>query len=424
MLKILWFSNSPALAFEYLSKETKIKGTGGWMGALNDIMKDQVDLSIAFHYPYKKNNFEYKNTTYYPIYNGNIYFELLRSRFLIPHNVDRYLHDYLDIIHSVQPDIIHIHGTENEFLAVLKFVKIPIVVSIQGNITVCNHKFFVGFYGKYLNRSKFSNLKEFLLGPKSFKKSKILLSRMAMTEGGRMRNIPYIIGRTKWDYRITRVLSPNSRYFQGEELLRESFYRHIWDNPYKNGKLIIFTTNGDSYYKGIESVFHAITLLQSVGIDVEWRIAGINENSLIKSISKSFLGADFPNFGYQLLGSLDEQQLVQELLNSHLYVMPSHIENSPNNLCEAMILGMPCIATFVGGTGSLLNDGEDGILIQDGDPWAMAGAVIELLNDVDRAKQYGKNARQKALLRHDKRTVSDQYLNIYKSILSQSIIGN
>lgn len=42
--------------------------------------------------------------------------------------------------------------------------------------------------------------------------------------------------------------------------------------------------------------------------------------------------------------------------------MPSHIENSPNNLCEAMILGMPCIATDAGGTSTLLSNMKDGLL--------------------------------------------------------------
>lgn len=424
-MKVLWFSNTPALGIEFLSKESKIKGTGGWMSVLNEMMKNQVDLHIVFHYPYKEEFFQYESTKYYPIYTGNILYNLLKTRFYKKVNDDKYLHFYLNVIKEVNPDIIHIHGTENSFLCILNQTTIPTVVSIQGNLTVLNYKFFSGFNGKFLNRKKCKSLKEFALGPKYFKQSKSKLSKMAQIEQGRMKDIKYIVGRTDWDYRITRVLSPNSQYFKGEELLREAFYINSWDNLYqKEGKLIIFTTNGDSYYKGIETVFHSINLFQGIGIDIEWRIAGINDDSLIVSICKSFLGSSFPKTGYKLLGSLDEESLVQELLAAHMYVMPSHIENSPNNLCEAMILGMPCIATYAGGTGSLLKDGEEGILIQDGDPWAMAGAVIELMNEPDQVKYYGKNARKRALMRHDKRTVANQYLNIYKNILYQSKIGS
>ncbi|EKB49151.1 glycosyltransferase family 4 protein [Cecembia lonarensis] len=420
-MKVLWFSNTPALGIEFLSKESKIKGTGGWMSALNEIMKNKVDLHIAFHYPYKKDLFEYRGTKYYPVYTGNILYNLIKSRFFIDVPDDKYLDFYLNVINEVKPDIIHIHGTENSFLCILGHIKIPAIVSIQGNVTVLNHKFFSGFNGKFLNRLNSTSLKEFILGPKSFKRSKNFLSKMTQIEQKRMKDVQYIIGRTDWDYRITRVLSPNSKYFKGEELLREAFYSNKWDNLYQNeGKLIIFTTNSDNYFKGIETVFHSITLLQKIGIDIEWRIAGIKDNSLIVSICRSFLGSSFPKSGYKLLGPLDEESLVQELLAAHMYVMPSHIENSPNNLCEAMILGMPCIATFAGGTSSLLKDGEEGILIQDGDPWAMAGSIIELKNDYDKALSIGNNARRRALIRHDKELVLEQYLSVYNSILNYS----
>jgi glycosyltransferase involved in cell wall biosynthesis len=303
-------------------------------------------------------------------------------------------------------------------------MKIPVAVSIQGNLTVYNHKFYSGFLGKYLHRVKSVSPKDILVGPHYFKKGKNTLSKMALIESTRMRDIEYIIGRTGWDYRISRILAPNSQYFIGEELLRESFYNCTWDNFYKGGKLIIFTTNSDNYYKGLETVFYCISLLLKTKIDVEWRIAGVKDDSLVVSISKSFLGDNFPKTGYKLLGSLDEEGLVSELLSSHLYIMPSHIENSPNNLCEAMILGMPCIATFAGGTGSLLKDGEEGILIQDGDPWVMAGAIIELMQDQVKVKEFTKNARRRALLRHDITNVTSQYLTIYKRILKNKVSEN
>jgi glycosyltransferase involved in cell wall biosynthesis len=418
MIKVLWFSNTAALGAEKLGRDSKIKGTGGWMAALNDIMKDEIDLHVVFNYPYKKDAFMHKNTWFYPVYTGNRYFNLIKNRFCTHVPDDKYLYSYLKIIQEVNPDVIHIHGTENSFLCILKQIIMPTVVSIQGIITVYNHKFYSGFNGKFLNRRNYTSLKEYATGGKFFKKSKNTLSKMAHIEQKRMKDIKYVIGRTDWDYRITRILSPESKYFKGDELLRDAFYSKNWDNLYQNvGKLIVFTTNSDNYYKGIETVFHSITLLQEIGIDIEWRIAGIKDNSLIVSICKSFLGPSFPKSNYKLLGSLDEESLVQELLAAHIYVMPSHIENSPNNLCEAMILGMPCIATNAGGTGSLLKDGEEGILIQDGDPWAMAGAIVELQKDSKKVLTLGLNARKRALNRHNKELVKSQYLRVYNSIL-------
>jgi len=99
--------------------------------------------------------------------------------------------------------------------------------------------------------------------------------------------------------------------------------------------------------------------------------------------------------------------------------MASHIENSPNNLCEAMILGMPCVATFAGGTSSMLKDGEEGILIQDGDPWAMAGSILEMRGSSEAAVSMGIKARLSALKRHCKDDIVSQLLDTYQIVIKQ-----
>lgn len=76
--------------------------------------------------------------------------------------------------------------------------------------------------------------------------------------------------------------------------------------------------------------------------------------------------------------------------NTGIFIHPSHIDNSPNGLCEAMLLGMPIIAIYAGGIPSLLVNRREGLLVQDGDPYAMAGAIIELLKDAGLAKGFGK----------------------------------
>jgi len=171
--------------------------------------------------------------------------------------------------------------------------------------------------------------------------------------------------------------------------------------------LIVFTTTGPSYYKGLETACQALWELQNIGVDVEWRFAGINENDLIVTIVKKYLGKKYPKKGITYLGKLTERELVSELLNSDVYVMPSHIENSPNSLYEAQIVGIPCIVTHAGGVKSILNDGN--ILIQDGDPWAMAGSIASL------------NIKNKTVLNinktNDKDIVINSILNTYVDII-------
>jgi len=85
-----------------------------------------------------------------------------------------------------------------------------------------------------------------------------------------------------------------------------------------------------------------------------------------------------------------------------------------------MILGVPCLATNVGGTSSILQDGVDGILVQDGDPWSMAGAILEILNNKQMALKFSNNSRIKALKRHNVTNVIATYKTIYSEIIQKS----
>jgi glycosyltransferase involved in cell wall biosynthesis len=419
-MKVLWFSNTTALGDDYINKSSTLKGTGGWMYALNVEMQNEVELFLAFHYPHKIKNFKYQKTNYYPIYTGNMIVENLKKRFLGKVYDQDFLESYLNIVDRIKPDIIHIHGTENSFLCILDKVNIPIVISIQGNLSVIHHKYRAGFSDALINkRNEDTTIKSILFGKMSFLKSYKRMKRMAKVEFKHLKFAQNIIGRTGWDKRVTRVLAPNSTYYEVNELLRSDFYCNEWDNLYNSGKILVFTTNGNSYYKGFETLCHALYLLNNLGLEVEWKVAGIAENSLINKITKKQLKENYPKFGLTLLGSVEQNELIKNMQEAHLYVMPSHIENSPNNLCEAMILGMPSIATYAGGTGTILKDRENGILIQDGDPWVMAGAIIELINDSKVALKYAKNAREKALKRHDKATIVSELIETYSKIIKK-----
>jgi glycosyltransferase involved in cell wall biosynthesis len=413
-IKVLWFSNTPANADEYFNSE--LKGTGGWLKALDQALQKHVDLHIAF-YSKEDKVFQYKQSNYYSLKWKNSVISKIKERYfgvvLDKEDLDR----YLLLINEVKPDIIHIHGTENPFGCFIPYVKIPVVVSIQGNITVCNQKFLSGFEKKYLrvkNRS-FSSLKDFFLA-RSFLQSFKLFSKMHVRELNNLKHVRNILGRTAWDRRITSIMAPNSAYYHSDEILRDSFYDHKW-LPIKTSKTILFTTNGNTIYKGFETICEALYELNILGLNYQWHVAGINTSDLIVKVTKKKLKDKYPKEGLVLLGNLNEKELVAELLNANIYIMPSHIENSPNNLSEAMLLGMPCISTFVGGVGALITDKVDGILIQSGDPWCMAGAILELINNQDYAIELGKNARISAVKRHNKGKIVNGLIDNYKHIL-------
>ena len=415
-MKVLWFSNSPANATEYLMNVSTV---GGWLVSLDKELQERVELHNAFYYPKRNDSFKYLKTTYHPIGNRNWKLVALKGLLWEKFIDHQDLSKYLEIINSVKPDIIHINGTENPFGCIIGNTKIPVVTSIQGNLTVYKHKYFSGIEKKYLNTITPINtsFKVFLFNP-SFRKAYQSFIKIQKREERNLINSKYIIGRTDWDKRITSILAPSSKYFHIDEILRESFYKVRGISSRTGGQIIVHTTTANCYYKGLETLCQALYELNEIGVKVEWRVAGVNANDLIVKIVRKKLKNKFPKHGLYFLGPLNEQQLLNKLLEAEIYVMPSHIENSPNNLCEAMILGIPCIASFAGGTDSLLKNQEEGILVQDGDPWSLAGAVLELHQDPTKAIKFGEAARSRAVIRHNKEKIVEDLICTYENILN------
>ena len=414
-MKVLWFSNSPGNASECLGDS--FVGSS-WVSALDKRLQNEVELHLAFYYPKRSDSFKYGKTTYYPIASKNWKFNVLKNvlRSKIIDNQD--LGRYLEIINKVQPDIIHIHGTENPFGCIIPYTEVPVIVSIQGYLTVIDHKFQNSFTRRDLKAGKrsYKNLKDFILR-KSFLRAKKELIRRKEIEKRNLRETKYLIGRTDWDRRVATILAPNSRYYHGEEILRDVFYEKEWKYN-DNANILIHSTLNNTPYKGFETICEALIELKGIsGIHPEWQIAGINQDDQIVKVTRRKLKKRFPTTGIKYLGKVDECQMAEVMCNSDVFVSPSHIENSSNSLCEAMILGLPCIATNVGGTITLVCDGKDGILVQDGDPWGLAGAIYELYRNPDAAISYGENARKKALSRHDPAKVINDLVEIYNEIL-------
>ena len=119
------------------------------------------------------------------------------------------------------------------------------------------------------------------------------------------------------------------------------------------------------------------------------------------------------------LGCLSEADMRAALLQSSIFVMPSSLENSPNSLGEAMLLGMPCIATDAGGTAGMLAYGKEGILYAPEDVPALTAAILSLLDDPAKARRYDDAARERALVTHDAVRNGQAMLKIYRTILKE-----
>ena len=383
------------------------------MKALEKNIQDKVELSIVFYHDKHVEPFTLGATKYYPVNrytSGKV--SKIKQRILNSIEPDADVRTFVNIINQVKPDVIHIHGTETPYGLVQKFVDIPTVVSIQSIIIVYRYKYFSTISLNDIARH--SNLKDTLFF-RTFNNVYKRFGKMAAREQEIYNHTKHLIGRTAWDRRVASVLAPKAAYHHNDEILRPVFYQHQWHEP-TGDKLMLFTTNGPDIYKGIETLLDCAYLLDNNNIDYEWQVAGLTAADETVKIAARTIGKPVSK-SIRFLGSINDQDLAQALLKTHIYISTSHIENSPNSLCEAQILGMPCIATFAGGTNTLLKDNKDGLLIQDADPFAMAGAIKETRANYQKAIAMANHGRAKALIRHDADQITTDLLHIYETIL-------
>lgn len=421
-MKVLWFTNTVSLASEVLNE----KGTGGgWIASLEkQIGKvSEIELGVAFHYGFEgEKRFEIGTTKYFsfPYYRRKGKLGRLWNRWMHHVEPDTIINYYLNIVEEFKPDIVHIFGTEQAYGLIIPQLKVPVIIQIQGNLTVISKKLFSGL--SFIDILRYSNIKNLLLAYGLWHQYFVLAKR-AKREQKMFGYCKYFIGRTDWDRRITKALSSNGVYFHCDELLREEFYHKHWTTPV-NQKIVLYSTLKPNIYKGLETILETADFLKKKKfLQFEWHIAGIDGKEEIIAIIEKVCKLKFAEQNVFFRGSQTAEMLLQDLLGSNCFIHPSHIENSPNSICEAMLLGMPVIASYAGGIPSIIKDKKEGLLVQDGDPYALAGAIIELIKDRNYANSLGKNAKARSMIRHDPDRIVNEVMNIYTSVISTSHIS-
>ncbi|HEX4685256.1 MAG TPA: glycosyltransferase family 4 protein [Nocardioides sp.] len=410
-LRILWFSTTPSSGGSALGRET---AGGGWIRALERELNHRVHLTVAFYHESEARPYELGGTTFVPLLRsrrGPVGKAVNRVADALESEVD--VARLTDVVDEVAPDLIHVHGTEGPFGLVQRHTRVPVLISLQSVLSVYELKYFSGL-DRWAAR-RFAGSSEVLLR-NSYADRYRRFAKQAEREREMLGITRHLTGRTTWDRRAASLLAPKAEYHHLDEILRRPFYERHWQPP-DNRVLELFTTTGPNLYKGFETLVRCAGLLDESGVDYRWRVAGLAPDDPFVALFLRALHRDLPP-RVELLGTLTEADLADLMLGSDLYVGVSHIENSANSLCEAQLMGLPCIATYAGGTPSLVTDDQDGVLVQDGDPYALAGAVLDLARDPGHAARLGSAGRTRASTRHRPDAVADRALSIYEKLVN------
>ena len=327
------------------------------------------------------------------------------------------------IIARFVPDIIHIEGNEcgiqNRFSSVKD---IPVLVSLQGILSgIAPYH-----YGCLpIADNLFSNRNRMMFSSwiLYFRKHLRFDYRIAI-ETQTIQNATNIMGRTYWDRAHSYWINPAAKYYSCNRILRSLFYENRWylDNAEKYS---IFVGNGYSPLKGIHFVIKAMTLLKKEYPNVRLYCAGTspiepNKKSIkhygYSSVISNLIRDNHLEDNVIFMGSQLADKMVEKMLGSHIYVLPSLIENSPNTLGEAMILGMPCISAYTGGASEMAVDEVEALFYRANDYNLLAWQIKRIFDNDDLAQRLGRNARKHAMKTHNPIANREALLSAYKDI--------
>lgn len=405
-MKVLWFSPTPV---NYL-QDTWAHNGGGWISSLLNLVTtiENTDLGIAFESDKYLPNKVIDSVNYYPIVGDFSFKEKLNQS----NKQSKLLSKSLEIINDFKPDIIHLFGSESWYGLLIDNTQIPIVIHMQGSLLACyNARYPVGMSVWNKIFSTKTNIKQKLM---AFKID-ATFQHNALREERILKSNLYFMGRTHWDKAIVNFYNPKATYFECQEVLRDSFINSKKKWSYKvSNKIKLISVISGPLYKGVDVILKTAQLLESYSsIDFEWNICGISKSDLIESIYE-IKGKDV-NVNY--LGVLKQDVLKNKLLNSSFYIHPSYIDNSPNSVCEAQILGVPVIACNTGGLRTIIKDKKTGFMVPANDPLMIAHLITKLSDDEELLEKVSKASIAQASARHDKQIIKEEISSIYSKII-------
>ena len=398
------------------------------MISLEEALKkcEEIELNVAFISDVQESSFYFDGVSYYPIYisSHNSLVRIVRRYESLKYNDKRITEKCVSVINEVQPDIIHIHGTENNFCSIVGYAnckEIPVVFSIQGLLSSCLEFYYRGLSKTAINKQE--TIYEKIRGVGTCNEYRHFRQR-AKREGLVLSQSKYVIGRTNYDEMGTLVFNPLRQYFTVNEILRPQFFTKTWKGSFfssEGGKIRILSILSSKPYKGIEMPIEAAKILKDrMHVDFVWEVIGLDSACKLVRAAEEKSGIKSNSVGVRYFGMMDAEEIANRMECSDIFVQTSHIENSPNTLCEAMCVGMPIVASFAGGTSSLIDDKKEGLLYQDGDPYVMAGEIFMLLNNRNLAIHLGAAAKLRAIARHSEKKITTELLSCYNSILNEN----
>ena len=412
-MKLLWLCNMVPGAVK--KAITGKDGNGLWVDHVLQDLRQQENLEIRVFCPYNKEKTGQLD--------DRCSYRTFRNR--LPHQYLPELEErFVRELEAFQPDVIHSWGVEYAHsLAMANAAErvgclSRMAVSIQGLCCYIAGHYCEGIPYAVQHSATF---RDFLRKDNiAWQQRKFILR--GELERQTLRKVSHMIGRTHWDKASTSMINPEAQYHVCNETLRDPFYQDTWQYD-SCTKSRVFAPSCSYPVKGFHHLLTAFADVVKTYPEAVLAVPGksyLKAGFLRRNSYQGYLAKLTRQYGLEgkieFQGNLNAEGMKDNLLKSHVFAMPSTIENSPNALGEAMILGVPSVAADVGGVTTLMRHGTEGFVYQSTAPYMLAWFIKSVFAMEDRASGMGLAAREHALSIHDPETNLHALLEIYGKI--------
>lgn len=417
-MKLLWICNAS------IPKIAKAIGAdmptgGGWIAGVADAFKTGGEHKLVLCFPYK-------DTSLFGEVDGITYYSYTKD------DLSRYSKEteesFRNIIKKESPDVVHVWGTEfpHTLAAVNACERQGLldrcVIHIQGLVSVYAEHYEAGLPHRVV---KGYTLRDFLKRDNVTGQKKAFIRRGEF-ELEALRKARHVMGRTDWDEACAKAINPSVNYHFCNESLRNEFYDGAWQID-KCEKHSIFVSQASYPVKGFHKMLMAMSEIVKRYPDAHLYTTGqdlMKNGSFMAKQRSTYYFAYIRELikKYKLeghvtfLGRLDAEGMKQRYLSSHVFVSPSSIENSPNSLGEAMLLGVPSVSSDVGGVKNMMEHGKEGYAYPFDEAYMISHYVCKIFEDDLIAESLSANAKEHARVTHDREKNLEALLGIYEKI--------
>lgn len=181
-------------------------------------------------------------------------------------------------------------------------------------------------------------------------------------------------------------------------------------NP-KNKLLFVSVLDKYHSFKGIDYLLEAVKIAKKSISNIELDIIG--EGELKQFYQKKSQKLQIQN-NVNFIGEVTHTDLVSHYNNASVFILPStEIEGFGIVLLEAMACALPVIATDIVGTKNDIQKYNSGIIVKPKDSQLLAKAIVELLNNKQKAKKMGDNGRKLVEENYDWDKIAKQIKQLY-----------